>query len=384
MFHAMLEKILIENKHVHRVSWKHVCENPLIDYSFLEARQEKWPLFKKFLHLHPDYPPERILNQKKTDWIYFSRTVSIDFIVETMEDSRYHWVFYGICQNLELTPEILAEHFLPFLSYDMMSFLLKNSMCFCHPGFGFEVLQNYPYMLKNLHMLSSHPSFTKEWLFRIPKRRWNELDWKALSKHPGIPLSFIEKTFSSLPWSIPDMSFHPHLTLRFVTRYMKKQWNWDAISENMHISEAWIYRNTIPIRYAFLSKNLHLRLWFVHERLFHKWDRIQLAMNPALRPKDVFHDPILFPLWRWDHVLRNPSLDMETLEKMRIQFHVQIHLFRNHFHVDKKYQRLQRFRIQHFFWNLARRRLLKKKIMFLKRVYQRLHADVWFFILSFI
>jgi hypothetical protein len=100
-------------------------------------------------------------------------------------------------------------------------------------------------------------------------------------------------------------------------------------------------------------------------------------MHPAMVPRYIWEDRLLFPIWRWDHVLRNPSLDQETLERMQRSFYQRLSLLKNHFHHDPRFLGLQATRIQTFFEAVHQRRLLQRKLAFLKTIEQRLPMDLW-------
>lgn len=374
-----LDLVTGDEKYWGRVAWRELCQNPWIPWETLEAFSPKVPLLQKYRHLHPDFLPEGILELPSREWAYFSKTAPMSFILETLEDARYHWVFRALCQNPGMTPKILADHFWPFLSYDVQRAVLRDSTLYQHPHFS---PQDFPYHV-NYAALSHNPRFRPSWLSLIPKRRWDELDWKHLSGH--MDPSFIEETWNRLPWSLPGLSFHPRLPFSLVLRHRRnKKLDWDGVSLHVRLKDLCAHHLRLPFRYPIVSRNLHLRPWFVREFPMKKWDRIQLAIHPAMVPRDIFEDRLLFPVWRWDHALRNPSLDVVTLEKMRPTFVKRLGLFKNLFGKDPRYLALQAMRLQKFWGCLRERRETSRKVRFMKRVHLTLDTDTWNLVVQFI
>lgn len=376
MMDQLLVDVVRERKYWGRVAWKELCSNPWVDFSLLRSFSDKVPMIQKYQHLHPDFPPELILDAPR-DWAYFSRTAPISFILATLEKPDYHWVFRSLCQNPGMTPVILQERFWPFLSYDVRHAVLRDPFLWQHPNFS---IGDFDGSVINVHALSHHPHFTPSWL---PKKRWDELDWKHLSAN--MDPSFIERTLDSLPWSVEGLSHHPRLPFSLVLRYRRhKRLDWDAVSLNVRLPDLVAHHHNLPFRYPMISRNLHLRAWFVREYPTKKWDRVQLAMNPAMVPREILEDRLLFPVWRWDHVLRNPSLDLGTLEKMHHTFVKRLVLVKNHFSKDPRFVELQAMRIQKFFGYLVSRRHVTKRLAFLRHVYDTLDTDTWQSVLCFI
>ena len=368
-------------KYWQRVAWKELCQNPWIDWTLLHSFAGTVPLLQKYQHLHPAFPPEHILDAPR-DWTYFSRTAPMSFILSTVEDPRYHWDFRYLCQNPGLTPEILAEYFWPFLSYDVRCAILRDSFLYQHPHFAPHDL-TMDHRIPNVTALCHHPHFQPSWMSLFPRKRWEELDWKALSKR--MDPSFIEKTWNRLPWSMEGLSFHPRLPFSLILRHRRhKKWNWEGISLHVRLSDLYAYHHCLPFRYPAVSKNLHLRPWFVREFPMKKWDRIQLAIHPAMVPRYIFEDRLLFPVWRWDHVLNNPSLDVRTFEKMHSSFLRNLGLFKNHFCRDPRFRNLQAMRIQQLWMDWKKRRRMSQKICFLVNVHHHLNADTWSTVLQFL
>ena len=384
MLETIWRLLFRDKKYWDRVSWKDVCQHPCMEFSILHEHVQKIPMIRKYIHLHPDFPPSLLLDYTQ-DWIHFSKTVPMDFVVSTLDNPAYHWIFRFLCTNPTMTPSLLQEHFWPYLSHDVQYAVLRDSYLFQHPLFSLQDLSQEPYrcILHNVHQISKHPGFRPSWLPRIPQRRWSELDWKHLSR--TLDPAFIEKTWDELPWSIADLSHHRRLPFSLVIRHKKhKKWDWEGISLHVSLETLERFHSTFPFRYPVVSKNLHLRAWFVREHPTKKWDRLQLAMNPALTPKDIWADPLLFPLWRWDHVIRNPSLDTETLEKMHRSVYQRLGLFKNHGKKDLRYVDLQVMRIHRGFLVYQHRHQLRNKVAFLHKVHARLPRDMWEAVLVFV
>ena len=374
------QRVLDDKKLWNRISWKDVCTNPCVDFMLLERYAPYIPMIGKHWHLHPDFPMVHLFGEEgpppSTDWKHVSKTAPMSCILRTLEDRRYHWDFQSLLENPDMTPSILRDHFWPYLSHDVRHAILKQSLVFQHSRFSFEELCGEPYRLLNVTILSRHPDFSPEWFHRIPKRRWSEVDWKHLSR--TMDPRYIQNTWNHWPWSISDLSHHPRLPFSLVLRFKKhKKWDWDGISLYVRLSTLVAYHHRFPFRYPIVSKNIHLRPWFVREHPTKRWDRIQLAMHPAMVPRLIWEDRLLFPIWRWDHVLRNPSLDQETLENMQRSFYQRLSLLKNHFHHDPHFRGLQATRIQTFFEAVHQRRLLQRKLAFLKTIEQRLPMDLW-------
>jgi len=389
IFSDMLGKIMAQQKYWTGVPWEEACQNPCVEFEALVRCTTKIPWVRKHLFSHPSFPPESLLEwcgDDKKAWIKVSETTALEVIVPTLDDHRYRWDFRSLCRNPGLAPSVVREHFLPFLPREMVRMVLADSSLFRHPLFSLDDLSEPPFSLVNLHILSHHPHFDESWFEHIPSDRWPVLDWKHLSQHPNIQGSFIEKTFHTMPWSVKGLSHHPRLPVRLVLRYRYMKWDWDGVSTHMTLSDLCRFGKTLPVRYRFVSKNLHLRPWFVRENLDKRWDRVQLAVNPALRPCDAYEDPLLFPIWRWDHVFQNPSLDLATFEKVRAQltFPGSFGLFKNHFTRDDRYVCLQAMRLQGFFRLVLMKRLTRKRVVFMKRAHDRVPLEVWRYLAVFV
>ena len=385
MWRETLQILLDHKKYWDRVSWKDVCQHPCVDFVLLESHAPKVPMIRKYLYLHPFFQPSLVLEyvDDEQKWSRVSKTVPLQYVLPTLEDPRYHWVFRSLCENPTMTPSILKEHFWPFLSHDVRCAVLRDSFLFQHPRFPIDDLCHEPYRLVNLAGLSRHPLFSVSWFTRIPKKRWSALDWKYLSR--TMDPVFIESTWPFLPWSIADLSHHRCLPFSLLVKYKKhKKWDWDAISLHVPLTHLCTYHKRLPFRYPVVSKNLHLRAWFVHEHPTKKWDRVQLAMNPAMVPKQIWEDRLLFPVWRWDHVVRNPSLDPETLQKMQRSLPQRFGLFKNHGLHDPRYIDLQAMRIHLCFRSYRRRQQFRRKLVFLCAVHTRLYEDLWDTVLMFV
>ena len=377
-----------EKKHWERVAWKELCQNPWVDWDTLFPIKDKVPFIKKYLHLSPNFPPEQILDTLEwaspspPDWVFFSKTMPMSFIVSTLDDQRYRWVFRSLCQNPDMTPAILHEHFWPYFSHDVRRAVLRDSCLYEHPLFLPKDLV-FENRVLNVFALGHHPHFRPSWFSLVPKKRWDELDWKHLSGK--IDPAFIEKTWGFYPWTLEGLSRHPRMPFSMVLRHRySKKLDWEAISLHVRLSDLALYHHRLPFRYPWVSKNLHLRPWFVREHPMKKWDRLQLAMNPAMVPREIWEDRLLFPVWRWDHVLRNHALDKETLDKMNVSFLKRLVLVKNHFSLDPRYREVQVMRIQGFFWRVVSRRETTRKVRFLNRIYRMLNADAWGLVVSFI
>jgi len=382
MWNVLLDALVREKKYWDRVSWKDVCQHPLVDFQTLHAHAHKIPMIRKHIHLHPDFPPSFFFDYTP-DWNHFSKTAPIEFVVSTLENRRYQWVFRFLCENPTMTPAVLDTHFWPYLSHDVRYAVLRDSFLFRHPRFSVDDLDHEPYRLRYLAVLSRHPGFRPSWLFRIPRRRWCELDWKHLSR--TMDMTFIETTWGQHPWSIPDLSHHRRLSFSFLYRHRKhKKWDWDAISSNVSLADLSAHHHRFPFRFAAVSRNLHLRAWFVRDHPLKKWDRLQLAVNPALPPREIWADPLLFPVWRWDHALRNPSMDPDTLEKMHRSFLPRLALFKNRGTRDPRYLDLLAMRIFLCFQMYRQRRHLRRSLAFLRKVHTILHDDAWDAVMAFV
>lgn len=379
--------IVKEKKHWERVAWKELCQNPWVDWEALYTVKDKVPFIKKYLYLSPNFPPEEILGcpgcpTPPDYWTHLSRTMPMSFIISTLDDHRYRWVFRSLCQNPGMTPAILQEHFWPFLSDDIRRAVFRDSSLYQHPLFLPKDLV-FEEKIINVFAFSHHPRFKPSWFSLVPKKRCDELDWKHLSGK--IDPSFIQKTWGFYPWTLEGLSHHPRMPFSIVLRHRySKKLDWEAISLHVRLSDLSLYHHRLPFRYPWVSRNLHLRPWFVREHPMKKWDRLQLAMNPAMVPREIWEDRLLFPVWRWDHVLRNPSLDKETLEKMNVSFLKRLVLVKNHFSLDPRYRELQVMRIQGFFKNVQKRREMTRKVRFLRCVYHTLNADTWGHVVRFI
>ena len=385
----MLGKITAHQKYWTGVPWGEACRNPFVEFEALARCTIEIPWVRKHLFSHPSFPPESLLEwcgDDKKAWVRVSETIALEAIVPTLDDHRYRWDFRSLCRNPGLGPSVVREHFLPFLPREMVRVILADSPLFRHPLFSLDDLRAPPFSLGNLHILSHHPRFDESWFQYIPSDRWPSLDWKHLSGSPNIRGSFIEKTFYTMPWSLKGLSHHPGLPVRLVLRHRRMKWDWDGVSMHMTLSDLCAFGKTLPVRYRFVSKNLHLRPWFVRENLDKRWDRVQLAVNPALRPCDAYEDPLLFPIWRWDHVFQNPSLDPTTFEKVRAQlaFPASFGLFKNHFTRDDRYVCLQAMRLQGFFRNLLVQKLTRRKVAFMKRAYDCFPLEVWWYLAAFL
>ena len=387
-FLSLLLDIAKEKKLWERVAWKELCQNPWVRWEDLISIMDKVPFIKKYLYLHPQFPPEEILGwfsacpTPPDYWTHLSKTMPMSFIVMTLDDGRYRWVFRSLCQNPDMTPAVLQEHFWPYFSHDVRRAVLRDSCLYEHPRFLPQDLV-FENRVLNVFALSHHPSFGTSWLSILPRKRWKELDWNHLSAK--IDPAFIQTTWGQYPWTLEGLSHHPRMPFSMVLRHRRsKKLDWEAISLHVRLSDLCLYHHRLPFRYQTVSRNLHLRPWFVREHPMKKWDRIQLAMNPAMVPQEIWEDRLLFPVWRWDHVLRNPSLDKETLDKMNVSFLKRLVLVKNHFSLDPRYRELQVIRIQGFFASVQKRREITRKVRFLRGVYRMLNADVWGYLVRFI
>lgn len=385
---CILEKILEEEKHIHRVAWKDVSQNPWINFTLLWRCSKNFIYIQKFLTLHPSFPYDRFLEiiptPSKNDWCQLTKKCPVEDVLSSWGKEGKHWVFSSLCYHPDMTASLLQKHIIPFLSHEIIQTFFADSAFFHHPNFSWNDLHKFPFHKINYRLLSRHPHFDHTWLFAIPRKHWEELDWNHLSR--TLPFSFIENYFLQLPWVIRDLSHHPRLSIQLVLRFRKKKWDWDGISQHISLSDAWSFRKRISLRFRALSKNLHLRPWFVREFLGKRWDRVELAMNPALRPSNIFQDPILFPMWRWDHCLKNPAMDSVTLGFLlrQLPFSIHIYLLKNCFTQDPILRQTSVQTIVKFF----RYRLAMQKqtycLHLLRKIHKRFPTEIWWHIVSFI
>jgi len=375
IFETLFTRVISNSHWYNIIPWKEMSSHPLLEFRFVEKNIP----FIKYLYLHPNFPPDLIVSLENPDWAYFSRTCDTHFILNTLETTQYKWIFRHVCQNPSLTPSMFENDIVPFLSHDVLVSVLGGSLLFQNPAFSFETLASPPYNLRNVEVLCSHPRFSEKWFDLIPLKRWNEFDWTVLSRHPNISMSFIRRTFNDFPWCIQSLSYHPYLDTNFVREQKKEAWDWDGVSLHMSLPDILKYVHRFPLRFRALSKNTCIKPWLVRQYLDKKWDMTQLAINPACPPREIFKDPILFPLWKWEHVCQNPSLDPHTFLELQTQLslRLQMKLFKNHLFLDKRFLMMQRRRIQKAILLYMRKKHMRRRMRFISFVFHKIGRDCW-------
>jgi hypothetical protein len=283
-----------------------------------------------------------------------------------------------------MTFDILHDFFLQFMTFDVMKKVLGTCLLYQHLRFSWDDLHQPAFQPVNYFLLSRHPHFDHEWFFRLPQRHRESIDWKHLSRTMSI--SFIMGHFRQYPWNIRELSFHPQLPIIFVLKNKKKKWDYDGISQHISLQDAWTFQKNIPLRFSYLSRNLHMRPWFIKEFLCKKWDRVQLAINPALRPSLIYHDPLLFPMWRWDHVVKNAALDEHTWQFLKTQLLLphHIYLFKNKGCFDSRLQNACAFTLTKFIRFCSWKRKTRIRLYYLRKLHQFFPFELWNIIVSFV
>lgn len=266
-----------------------------------------------------------------------------------------------------------------------------------------------------------------------------------ISRHPYLPLSYVDEYKSIIAWDLSSIQSHPEMTSRFHSRYFRHHershrpqrrtiahFQGQQASMVLFINyERRPYRKTyltyhpkFPLAlalafpdkgwdYTFLllyhewsipqirtairhrrmdwkvySRNPFLTTDILHEFLRYAWDWPTLATSPCFPPQDIYQDPILMPRWKWRSVFKNPRMSVDFWKQLLTNHPKVVHdpliILHNRFQYDTNLQSWATFRIHRFLERCRSRRRVLEKASFVRHLSHHLPLDIMTTILSFV
>lgn len=244
---------------------------------------------------------------------------------------------------------------------------------------------------------SSHSSVWRQWIAMlirdtIVQQRYIGLPRSTvllLSRHPYLPLSYVEEFRSAIPWDMHSIASHPEMTRRFHEKYFSPTGHRQrssppfsgyaphcrkiahfqgqqsfsfaqferrpysktyltyhpklTIALVLHLpSLGWDYKFLLLYRewtcaqihklldlrrmdWKAYSQNPFLTIETVREFLRYPWEWAALARSPCFPPQRVFEDPILMPRWKWRSVFKNPRISTVFWKHLLTNFPRTVH-----------------------------------------------------------
>lgn len=261
------------------------------------------------------------------DWTSLTKNpnVSVEFIEN---NKHYPWNLNVLTNNKTLTLDLVKRE--PGISWD---WFIVSSM----PNITWEMIMENKTLPWNWFGISYNPNLDIKYLEE--NKNSSKWDWFGLGKNPAVPLSFIERNIDKFYFE--TVSDHPHLTIKFIRKYIKKNWNWFELTKNPAITLEMITNNPdLPWKLDMLSFNPNVTKEFVFENKNKiNWYFKSLTKNKNIKLEDVltnkeFYSPIMNPNITLSYIRKNKDA-LFTLSGISRNNLNEYYLTLNYYHLRK-------------------------------------------------
>lgn len=256
-----------------------------------------------------------------------------------------------------------------------------------NPYLPLQIVLDHPHLPWDFHALRKHPHLTDGFVKKLQKKLHRKVI--SLGYHPPIVRLFHGRTtYNFVEWEvhptrIAKMSYHPFLPIALVVRMPNRGWNYHFLLRYRQWSIPQIkkLRQQRKMDWKVFSRNAFLTVEMVKHFLDAKWDWKYLAQHPSFPPQDIYEDRILFPRWKWRFVFMNPRITPPFWHKIHDgnSMHDTYHrpfILANQFQFSDTWRLHATLKIQNWYYQRRRRRVLLLKLADLCFIIRTMPVDI--------
>lgn len=246
----------------------------------------------------------------------------------------------------------------------------------------------------DMHSISFHPDMTRRFHSKhfpsTASRHRHSLTYRRTIAHFQGQRTFSFPQFERRPYHKTYLTYHPKLGIAFVLKYPSVGWDFQFLLLYREWTIPQIHK-LLAIRrmdWKLFSQNPFLTVDMLHEFLRYPWDWPALAISPCFPPQYIFDDPLLMPRWKWRSVFKNPRMTVDFWKQLLTNFPRVVHdpliILHNQFEYDSSLQAWATFRIHRMVETSRRRHSIQEKLAFVRTLPHHLPIDMIHVILSFV
>lgn len=253
-----------------------------------------------------------------------------------------------------------------------------------HPYLPLSYIEKYRFIPWDVIALQSHPNMTAKFYRRFLQR---ENQFRPYRRKHNVYFQGIQffdfRQWERSPYRKTFLSYHPKLPINLVIKFSNMGWDFTFLL----LYRKWKIRQIerlIQCRkmdWVLYSRNPFLSCEIIRHFLRYPWDWGVLATHPCFPPQDIYQDNILFCRWKWKQVFKNPRISYDFWCNIRKTqstnpFPDSYIILHNKFQYDGNIQLWATFKITSCISLYLERKRMKYKLRFLIQAKHRLCDDI--------